>query len=46
MITSPSRVAVGVGCHPASTRAVSSASALGRWSQTATAVTPPSHVVS
>ena len=45
-ILSPSRVAVGVGAHPSATRAARSSSAFGLWSQTATAVTPPSQVVS
>jgi hypothetical protein len=44
--TSPSRVAVGVGVHPARVRASSSSSAVGKWSHTETASTRPSHVQS
>lgn len=43
---SPSTVAVGVGRQPDRHRCSRSSSALGRWPQTATAVTPPSQVVS
>lgn len=42
----PSRVAVGVGRHPRFNRASRSSSAVGHRDQTATAVKPPSHVVS
>lgn len=35
-----------MGAQPAATRAASSSSASGVWSQTATAVTPAFHVVS
>jgi hypothetical protein len=44
--TWPSRVAVGVGAQPRPSRACNSSSGVGRWSQTATAVTTPNQVES
>src|SRR5579883_1891918 len=45
-MTSPSTVAVAVGAQPRASRAPSNSSGVGRWSQTATAVTAPSQVQS
>lgn len=45
-ITSPVCNRLGVGTQPPASRASSSSSAVGRWSQTETPFTAPSHVVS
>ncbi len=45
-MTFPSTVAVAVGNQPRARRASSNSSGVGRWSQTATAVTTPNQVQS
>jgi len=45
-MTGPATVPVGVATQPRVHRSSSNSSAVGRWSHTETALTPPSHVVS